>query len=144
MLTSWLWKNLSGGSWGGLSPARAVRMNSDPHRNVCGCWLTAYFPSRFISLHQVVSATSGGRSRRDGQPVCSQGRWRPRFDPCCRNRARCGQWRTLASSPDTRVIPVPVEIRRWASRDLRNHGIDYVVVRDTDWGSEDIRGFSGT
>jgi hypothetical protein len=45
----------------------------------------------------------------------------------------------IASEPHDETIPAPVDIRRWAGRELHLHGIDYMVIRDTDWGSEDVR-----
>ncbi len=50
-----------------------------------------------------------------------------------------GQWVKVASDPRTETIPAPVAMRKWASRELHARGIDYIVMQDTDWGSEDMR-----
>lgn len=50
-----------------------------------------------------------------------------------------GRWTKLSSDPKTEVIPVTVDIRRWASRDLHERGIDYILMNDTDWGADDMR-----
>jgi hypothetical protein len=50
-----------------------------------------------------------------------------------------GKWVKLASDPETKTIPVPVAIRKWASHELHARGIDYIVMQDTDWGAEDMR-----
>ena len=50
-----------------------------------------------------------------------------------------GQWVRVASDPQTETIPAPVGIRKWASRELHARGIDYIVMLDSDWGSEDMR-----
>jgi hypothetical protein len=52
---------------------------------------------------------------------------------------KSGEWAKIASDPEMQAIPAPVDIRRWAGRDLHQHGIDYVVMRDTDWGAQDMR-----
>ncbi len=52
---------------------------------------------------------------------------------------KSGEWVKIASDPHEETIPAPVDIRRWASRDLHDHGIDYIVMADTDWGSDDMR-----
>ncbi|MGA3204212.1 MAG: glycosyltransferase family 39 protein [Bryobacteraceae bacterium] len=52
---------------------------------------------------------------------------------------KSGQWVKIASDPHDETIPAPVDIRRWAGRELHLRGIDYMVIRDTDWGSEDVR-----
>jgi hypothetical protein len=49
-----------------------------------------------------------------------------------------GQWVMVASNPDTKAIPAPVAIRKWASRELHARGIDYIVMQDTDWGADDM------
>jgi hypothetical protein len=49
-----------------------------------------------------------------------------------------GQWTKIASEQDTKTIPVPVGIRKWASRELHERGIDYVLMQDTDWGAADM------
>jgi len=50
-----------------------------------------------------------------------------------------GKWVKIASDPETQTIAAPVAIRKWASRELHARGIDYIVMQDTDWGSEDMR-----
>lgn len=50
-----------------------------------------------------------------------------------------GVWVKIAADPRTELIPVPVDIRRWASRELHLHGIDYILLNDTDWGADDVR-----
>jgi hypothetical protein len=50
-----------------------------------------------------------------------------------------GHWVKLSADPKTDVIPPPVDIRRWASRDLHERGIDYILMNDTDWGADDMR-----
>ena len=50
-----------------------------------------------------------------------------------------GSWVTIGSNPEIRTITVPSEIRRWATRDIHNHGLDYILMRDSDWGAEDMR-----
>jgi hypothetical protein len=50
-----------------------------------------------------------------------------------------GGWVKIASDPRTEAIPVPMDIRRWASRELHARGIDYIVMQDTDWGADDMR-----
>jgi len=50
-----------------------------------------------------------------------------------------GKWVKVASDPETKTIPVPVGIRKWASRELHARGIDYIVMQDTDWGADDMR-----
>ena len=50
-----------------------------------------------------------------------------------------GQWVKIASNPETLNIAAPVAIRKWASRELHERGIDYIVMQDTDWGAEDMR-----
>jgi len=50
-----------------------------------------------------------------------------------------GKWVKLASDPETKTIPVPGAIRKWASRELHARGVDYIVMQDTDWGAEDMR-----
>jgi hypothetical protein len=52
---------------------------------------------------------------------------------------KSGQWVKVASDPEMLTIPVPRDLRRWAGRDLYEHGIHYVVMRDTDWGADDMR-----
>jgi len=49
------------------------------------------------------------------------------------------KWAKIAADPETQIIPAPVSIRRWASRELHARGIDYIVMQDTDWGAEDMR-----
>jgi hypothetical protein len=50
-----------------------------------------------------------------------------------------GQWVKIASNPETQNIAAPAAIRKWASRELHERGIDYIVMQDTDWGAEDMR-----
>lgn len=52
---------------------------------------------------------------------------------------QAGGWVRIASDPRMEVIPAPVAIRRWASRELHARGIDYILMNDTDWGAEDMR-----
>jgi hypothetical protein len=49
-----------------------------------------------------------------------------------------GQWVKIASEQDTKIIAVPVGIRKWASRELHARGIDYILMQDTDWGADDM------
>jgi hypothetical protein len=48
-------------------------------------------------------------------------------------------WVKIAADPKTEVIEAPVDIRRWATRELHQRGIDYVLMNDSDWGAEDMR-----
>jgi hypothetical protein len=50
-----------------------------------------------------------------------------------------GKWVKIASGPETKIIAAPVAIRKWASRELHERGIDYIVMQDTDWGADDMR-----
>jgi hypothetical protein len=50
-----------------------------------------------------------------------------------------GAWVKIAADPKTEVIEPPVDIRRWATRELHERGIDYVLMNDSDWGAEDMR-----
>jgi hypothetical protein len=52
---------------------------------------------------------------------------------------KSGQWVKIASNPRDETIPPPVAIRRWASLELHERGIDYIVMQDTDWGAADMR-----
>ncbi len=49
-----------------------------------------------------------------------------------------GKWIKIAPEPETKAIPLPVAIRKWATRELHARGIDYIVMQDTDWGAEDM------
>jgi hypothetical protein len=49
-----------------------------------------------------------------------------------------GKWVTIAPDPPKKAIPVPVSIRKWATRELHARGIDYIVMQDTDWGAQDM------
>ncbi|HEV1285214.1 MAG TPA: hypothetical protein VNU44_07885 [Bryobacteraceae bacterium] len=50
-----------------------------------------------------------------------------------------GHWVKISADPKTDVILPPVDIRRWASRDLYERGIEYILMNDTDWGADDMR-----
>lgn len=50
-----------------------------------------------------------------------------------------GQWVKIAGEPFDEIIPLDPNIRRWASRELHERGIDYILMQDTDWGAEDMR-----
>lgn len=50
-----------------------------------------------------------------------------------------GHWVKISADPQTDVIPAPVDMRRWASRDLHERGVDYILMNDTDWGADDMR-----
>jgi hypothetical protein len=52
---------------------------------------------------------------------------------------KSGAWVKIASDPQDKEITAPVDLRRWAGRELHARGIDYIVMRDTDWGSDDLR-----
>ncbi len=52
---------------------------------------------------------------------------------------KSGAWVKAAFEPHDDVLPAPVAIRRWASRELHARGIDYILMNDTDWGAEDMR-----
>ena len=52
---------------------------------------------------------------------------------------RSGEWVKAASDPHDDALPAPVAIRRYASRELHERGIDYVLMNDTDWGADDMR-----
>jgi Dolichyl-phosphate-mannose-protein mannosyltransferase len=57
---------------------------------------------------------------------------------------KSGEWVKVASDPHDETIPAPADIRRWASRELHARGINYIVVRDTDFGSDDMREDTGS
>ncbi|HVO99403.1 MAG TPA: glycosyltransferase family 39 protein [Bryobacteraceae bacterium] len=50
-----------------------------------------------------------------------------------------GQWVKIADDPRDEVLRPPPDIRRWASRELHERGIDYILMQDTDWGADDMR-----
>jgi len=51
-----------------------------------------------------------------------------------------GHWRTLAeTAAATESAPVPAALRRAAGLELQARRVDYVVVRDDEWGAEDFR-----
>ena len=50
-----------------------------------------------------------------------------------------GQWVNTGVEPHDEVLPLTPEIRRWATRELHDRGIDYVLMQDTDWGADDMR-----
>jgi hypothetical protein len=50
-----------------------------------------------------------------------------------------GKWVKIASDPKTEIISPPVAIRKWATRELHERGINYVLMQDTDWGADDMR-----
>jgi hypothetical protein len=49
-----------------------------------------------------------------------------------------GRWNIISSAPETKIIAVSIQIRRQASRELRARGIEYILMRDTDWGAKDM------
>jgi hypothetical protein len=52
---------------------------------------------------------------------------------------RSGQWSVASADPHDEVVEAPVDIRRWAGRELHLRGIDYVLMQDSDWGADDMR-----
>jgi hypothetical protein len=52
---------------------------------------------------------------------------------------KSGNWVKVAFEPHDDAMLAPVDIRRWAGRELHERGIDYILMNDTDWGAEDMR-----
>jgi hypothetical protein len=50
-----------------------------------------------------------------------------------------GRWVKISSDPKTEIIPERVDIRRCATRELHERGIDYILMNDSDWGADDMR-----
>jgi hypothetical protein len=52
---------------------------------------------------------------------------------------KSGEWVKLAYEPHDSNVAAPVDIRRWATRELHERGIDYLLLQDSDWGADDVR-----
>ncbi|MEO8025063.1 MAG: glycosyltransferase family 39 protein [Bryobacteraceae bacterium] len=49
-----------------------------------------------------------------------------------------GAWRVLSDKFELKIVEPPVELRRAAMREVRTHGIDYLLFAEGDFGAEDF------
>ena len=54
-----------------------------------------------------------------------------------------GQWKLLAAAPQASDAPVPPGLRHAAAEELKRRGIDYLLVFDGEFGTDDLRGNAG-
>jgi hypothetical protein len=50
-----------------------------------------------------------------------------------------GKWKTLAAAPETAEGPEPSGLRRAAAEEIKARGIDYLLMYDDDYASEDLK-----
>lgn len=51
-----------------------------------------------------------------------------------------GHWITLSAKPDPLAPDPPPGMRQTAIREMKSRGIDYLLLRDGDWGASDVAG----